>query len=436
MIFKIALRNVILHWRQSLAATVSLAAGLVSIVMFQGYMQDVGRMYQETFRSRMMYGDAIIENTKLTGAEGRSEPWKYGISSEDQTIISDFMKNHSIDVQSTTRFLQISGMISNGLVTSIFMGYGYDVAHGEKTRGPDWAWNTLYGVPLQEGQRQNISLGKSLGQILSCVPLEKEKIMDAVAGYIPRDRPFRCPVSQVQLNVTTASGQMNAMDFEITGLQDALYKDIDEKFVATDLTSAQILMNTQDISYFTVKTETSNVDHLIVEFQSEMDSRHKPYHMVRWEDHLVGDLYVRTMNLLGVFRNFVLTIIIAVAGLSIFNTMMKIVRERTREIGTLQSLGFIRPKILMIFISEAVILSLLGGIIGSIFAMLATLAVNALGILYKAGILVEPVPLRIMISPMLYLSSFILLSILAGLTTWSVCRSVLKKETIENLTAV
>ncbi|MGZ3742392.1 MAG: ABC transporter permease [Pseudobdellovibrionaceae bacterium] len=423
-----------MHWRQSLAATISLAAGLVSLVMFQGYMKDVQRIYQESFRSRMMWGDVVVENEALRKAEGRAEPWKFAITPPEQEFVKKFADQHSQEVDAYNRFLPISGVVTNGKATTIFRGYGYDLREGEKTRGHDWAWNAIYGAPLKDPH--TALLGQSLGKILGCTADKKEKILNGGAGYKPVIRPYHCDQKDIQLNITTPEGMLNAVDLEVVGLVDALYKDIDDKFVTTSLEDAQTLMNTPNLGYITIKFlhEGDFIDRLIEEFNKGAQSSGLELRMQRWEDHIVGEMYVRTMKLLSTFRNFVVTVIVAIAGLSIFNTMMKLVKERTREIGTLRSLGFLPQQILFIFLSEAVTLSFIGGLIGSLVAALSTLALNSIGIAYKAGVLVEPVPFRIMISPMLYVFSFIFLSVLAAVTTWIVCRSSLKSSTAENLT--
>ncbi len=53
-----------------------------------------------------------------------------------------------------------------------------------------------------------------------------------------------------------------------------------------------------------------------------------------------------------------------VAGISILSIMMVSVAERTHEIGILKSIGFSKRDVLMLFLSEALIIGLLGGIIG------------------------------------------------------------------------
>jgi len=53
-----------------------------------------------------------------------------------------------------------------------------------------------------------------------------------------------------------------------------------------------------------------------------------------------------------------------VAGIGIMNIMIVSMMERTREIGILKALGMKNRQVLLIFLSEAVIIGLLGAVIG------------------------------------------------------------------------
>jgi putative ABC transport system permease protein len=72
------------------------------------------------------------------------------------------------------------------------------------------------------------------------------------------------------------------------------------------------------------------------------------------------------------------------------NTMAMSVRERTREIGVLKTLGFPRGRILKLLLGESILLALLGGIPGMAMAFLATLALRESIANFVPGLAVTP----------------------------------------------
>jgi putative ABC transport system permease protein len=318
----------------------------------------------------------------------------------------------------------------------IYRGLGYDLQGGADIRGKSWDWNTIYGVPLEQAaDGDNLVLGQTLSELVGCEPVKPFKVLNGIEGYKPEERPFSCSAPSLQLSSVTEGGQLNAMDFNVVGIIDGAYRDVDSKLVMMSLQRAQQLMGTSQISFETVKIrEASFVPSFIAQFNQSMKQQKIPVHALRWEDHQVGDMFVRTMNLLSTFRNFVVIIIVAIAGLSIFNTMVKVVKERTREIGTLQSLGFQSWAIQMIFFFEALLLALAGCLIGSVLSVSFSILINIIALPYKAGVLSAPVPFEVSVVPALYGISILFLGGLSILTTWLAARSSMNQRITDNLT--
>jgi putative ABC transport system permease protein len=79
------------------------------------------------------------------------------------------------------------------------------------------------------------------------------------------------------------------------------------------------------------------------------------------------------VNMLGNVKAFILTICMAVVFTTLLvsaNTMAMSIRERTREVAVLKTLGFERRTILGLFVGEAMALSIAGGLFGCGFAWL------------------------------------------------------------------
>jgi putative ABC transport system permease protein len=71
----------------------------------------------------------------------------------------------------------------------------------------------------------------------------------------------------------------------------------------------------------------------------------------------------------GVFALAVSGIIMIIGGLVVLISMMSSVKERTREIGVFRAIGYRKSHVIQIVLTEATILSLIGGIIGYLIGM-------------------------------------------------------------------
>ncbi len=92
------------------------------------------------------------------------------------------------------------------------------------------------------------------------------------------------------------------------------------------------------------------------------DEDAKPYTIFNQADVL--EQVNQLSDSLGAFLVAVALISLLVGSIGIMNIMLVTVTERTREIGIMKALGYSSTDVLMLFIVEAVILSLLGGIVG------------------------------------------------------------------------
>ncbi|MBZ3935840.1 ABC transporter permease [Methanimicrococcus blatticola] len=91
---------------------------------------------------------------------------------------------------------------------------------------------------------------------------------------------------------------------------------------------------------------------------------------------------VRTLtNTLQMFLLAIGGISLVVGAVGIMNIMIVTVTERTREIGTLKALGYSSKDVLMLFVIESIIISAIGGLIGTLLGLtIAYIGANILGL--------------------------------------------------------
>jgi len=85
-------------------------------------------------------------------------------------------------------------------------------------------------------------------------------------------------------------------------------------------------------------------------------------------------------DVLTIFLGGIGAISLLVGGIGIMNIMLVSVTERTREIGLRKALGARKKDILMQFLTESVLLSMIGGIIGILFGWLISLGVGQIAV--------------------------------------------------------
>jgi len=131
--------------------------------------------------------------------------------------------------------------------------------------------------------------------------------------------------------------------------------------------------------------ETSEIA-LRLHDQSEADaikdqlsqSLDQEYFVETWLD--LSPFFRDIMALQDMVFGAVLLIIFVIVIAAIVNTSLMTVMERTREIGTLMALGYRRHHILVLFLGEASVIGMSGGVAGVVFV---TILINILG---KVGI--------------------------------------------------
>jgi putative ABC transport system permease protein len=393
---RMAWRNIFYSPRKSALAVLAVGACYFSLNLFQGYIQGTEVIFNDSYEKRSMFGDLLVKRSGTRHMFSAEE--EDLLSKEEQEKLAEYFRQ-SEQVAVAVRFLRVNGTLSNGASEAVFTGLAIDAPLALEMRKPEWEWNAIAGTILREDSAAEILLGQRLGLLLGCEPTSKEQFITGRGGYEPKVRPFACANPKLQVAASTLRGQANAIELEVVGLVDAMFSDLDLRFQYMPLSAAQRLLDTDRISFFSLRLKPGvDLEGFLTELNDHLQTANLPIKALSWKDDEMGEFYRRTMDFLHLFRNFMVVVILGVALLSIFNTFFRNVQERTREIGVLRTLGFRLKEIRTLFLLETLFLALIGVFTGGGLAVFAAGALNRMEILYKVGLLTQPVPFLVDLS--------------------------------------
>lgn len=411
VLFRIALRNVRLGWRQSLASLLSITSGFVAFCLYHGFVEDSARVVGAGYQHVAMLGTVLVQPDRPV--ETLEELLQARLDVATQRTVESFLSTREAEVRATVRFLNVGGMASSRDGGGVFLGFGFDVDPGALIRGPDFAWNTLGGRPLQESDTPaGVLVGRRLGVALGCEAAPNQETFLPEGGYVAAERAMRCPHPTVRLSGSTADGQATLMQVEVVGVVDAGLRQLEDKLLALPLPMAQELARTEEISLYSLDLAPGvDVGSFVADLKQHAAAAGTPVDVRRWEEHVYyGDLYRRTVELLRIYQLFMVGAVVLIVVMSMTNTVSRAVMERTREIGSMRALGYQRAHITRLIAWEGLLLAVGACLMGLAITVGLTAAVNAAGLYYPEGLASFPIRLRIRFVPEGYALALLVLT--------------------------
>ncbi len=171
---------------------------------------------------------------------------------------------------------------------------------------------------------------------------------------------------------------------EVIGLlqskgQSAMGMDQDDIIVIPLRTLQRRLTGTQDVNTLMVSVQDGgDTSRIMADLRLLMRERRKiganeDDNFSILDTRQIAEAMTGTTKVLTMLLGAVAAVSLLVGGIGIMNIMLVSVTERTREIGIRLAIGALEREVLLQFLVEAVALSALGGIVGIILAMLASL---------------------------------------------------------------
>jgi len=156
--------------------------------------------------------------------------------------------------------------------------------------------------------------------------------------------------------------------------------EISDDTILVPYTVARYFTNTDEVKqlFFSV-SDSNEVPRATKEIHDVLQSRHRPESVYR-VDNLTQllDVAAKTANTLSRVLLLISVLTLIVSGVGIMNIMLATVNARTREIGVRKAVGATNAEIRAQFLTEAVLISLAGGMVGIVVGLALPFSVRFL----------------------------------------------------------
>ncbi|MFO0620823.1 MAG: FtsX-like permease family protein [Polyangia bacterium] len=333
-LFRIAFRNVLRNRRRSLITFSAVFLALGIMVSIRGFLNGL---------------QATIRESVVLGQTGALQVHRKGFLKSVNATLDQVIPS---DAEFLRKITSVPGVKA---ATARIMFGGMANANDTSTAAMFTAMDPVQELIVCPRRNEMIYRGKSL------------KDSSPIAAILSPELASNLGVKLGQRATILTSdrdGVMNALDFDFVGEYGQPGLPLpDKKLGFVPLSFAQELL----------RMEGKATEIAVALHRFEDAERLKPvlqealgpeYEVATWHDvaAFVDDA-IATQNFI---LNLIAGVFLFVALLGIANTMLMSVLERTREIGTMMSVGVRRRQILSMFLLEASLLGLAGGILGAL----------------------------------------------------------------------
>ena len=384
---RLAFRNILRNRRRTLITLLAVSVGFAAVSLFRGYIHNT----YSGLRNSAIKGEGLGHLTIYkTGwlENGTIDPDRYMFTREETDRVTALVRADKDVVLASPR-LHISGLVSNGTVSTIFMAAGV-VPRDDRTIKAEWAdFRPIEGKPLDDDTPYGVEMAEGLARHLGLHPGSDGVIM-----------------------ASTLDGQMNAMDILVSGVYDSGSDATNDKIMRVPFSFAQALYDTEKVDRIVVllddwhKTADARAHLTALLTEAGLSCEIKT-----WDE--LSLFYGKVRGMFGMIFLFLFSIVLIIVVMSTINTMSMAVMERTREIGTLRSLGVKRRGISILFAMEGGMLGVLGSAGGAVFTVIAWAVIRIIQPSYTPPGVSTPVPLIVNLLPQAMLTLTLFMVVLS-----------------------
>ncbi len=408
---KYSLANLFRNKRRSLYTILAIAIGYAAINLFGGFTAYIFTNLKNSFIYVQASGHlSVFKKGYLT--DNGVDPEKYLISHSELTRINHICREIP-GVVVTAQQLKIMGLVSNGEVSTIFMGLGKIPSETtqiqQSVKGMIRRLKLYDGVPLTD----DVPYGGG--------------ITHGLANKLSLDFG-----TTVVVMAPTVDGRINALDMEIRQKFHVPVEELNDKIISVPLTFAQSLYDTDGISRLSILlADDSLTRSVMTSLQAAFLENGLDMTIKNWS--AMAPFYRKVKDMFDIIFLLIFFIVITIVVTSVINTLSMSVMERTREIGTLRALGMKRTGVTVVFAMESAMLGVAGSLTGMILTSVVWMGVKLFEPQWMPPNYVVYIPLEIYLVPAYLVTTFFFMVILSVIVSIIPARKAAQSSIVDAL---
>lgn len=341
-----ALRNVLRQRRRTAVAAGAIAFGVAALILAGAFIEWI---FWATREGTIQAGLGHIHVARLGFHEGGNADLGRFRLPEDSPALRELKADGR--VRTVAPRVSFSGLVSKGDSTISFLGEG-----GDPEAEGDF------------GEASVITAGKALAA---------DAPREIIIGYGLAENLGATVGDTLVLLTNLPGGGVNAVEGRVRGLFATVSKAYDDSVIRVPRTLANELTRSSGAhEWVVVLKDTAATAQVLDELHGPL--REEGLEVKPWYE--LADFYIKTRDLLSRQMDVMFAIIGVLIVLTISNSMMMSVMERTAEIGTAMALGTRRAGVLAQFLGEGALLGVVGGVCGAGIGVVLATIVSWIGI--------------------------------------------------------
>ena len=443
----LALRNLLRNRRRSLVTLLAMVIGLCATLVFGGYSGSSIYAMQTGYVG--LHGHLQIQR-KDYFLFGSGNPAAYGIADYPR-LIDAVRRDPELAPMLTvvTPKLELGGIAGNfnaGLSTQV-VSAGVVAADQARMREWDDYGSLSYSPPISllNTAPDSVVIGIGVARRLQmCAalkvdncptpPAPSDGAAHASAAALPDDvaalsgleapsAPARGK-TQIEMLAATVHGAPNVVGLQVVKAENWGLKEFDDSATMMHLAQAQRLVfgaGSPQVTAIQIQLKhTAQLPAARARVQALLASQFGAQAFDVLDYETLAPIYGQTIQFFDSVFGFIATLIGVIVLFTVANTMSMVVVERTTEIGTLRAIGQRRVGIRRLFVTEGLVLGVLGAALGCAVALGLASLINHSGLTWTPPGYVYAYPLRVRVWGAwgLMLGSALGLMAVAGLSAW------------------